>query len=156
MIKNQDTVNKDVVIQYSDNLKSDGLTIPYLFGTKAIGANSTLYAEPFNNCQIGAIASFVNVITLPKEKAEDVLKEIWRYCAKRMVVVDIQRGYEDSLEKLFTSKEIVFKQQYLSSNGSTMTMYLLRMNDMLYRVHQERAEKAKQDNVAKAREVVAV
>lgn len=90
--------------------------------------------SPTDNCQICSINSMCMLFEIryldssniiQSIKVEDVLKKIYQYL-KRQVLIDVNRVHELQMEKLVKPEHVVFKQQYKSSNGSAMTMYLLK------------------------------
>lgn len=88
---------------------------------------------PFANCQIGCISQFNNILyTDSLEERKKVLKNAIKKIDKNQIIIDVNRTYEKRVEELFSEKQIVFKQQYTSTNDSLMTIYLLKTEDYLY------------------------
>lgn len=84
--------------------------------------------SPFYNCQTFSIAYIIDIITSPNLK--DYLHYIYTVTGKPQLIIDIKRDYELYIEKVFKPERRVFKQQYVNSNSTNMTIYLLRVDTL--------------------------
>src|SRR3990167_8776378 len=86
-----------------------------------------IHPAPFNNCQIFSIASVHKILCVDQLQAREIFKFINNHMHMSAVIVDIQRELETKLEAIFPVQYITFKQQYENTNGSLMSMYLIKI-----------------------------
>lgn len=86
-----------------------------------------------NNCQVGSLTSFYSILT--SSDCNKFLK--WMYTTikeighmKAQLIIDVQTQYSDKVDKMFLGY-VVFKQNYISTNNSKMTMYLVKSEGLL-------------------------
>ncbi len=101
--------------------------------SKQLGTIGHVIVHPFWNCQIGVIANMCGILGLDKSVAIALIKDVWLQTTsgKAQVLVDINQRLEPKLEAIFDKKYINFKQQYTSTNGTKMVMYLIYINQWI-------------------------
>lgn len=89
-------------------------------------ANISLIYSPFGNCQNFSIAYFNNILSTFSN--EDVTKAV-QICSarvdKHLLLIDVATIYTVRIEKIFTN--IVFKNDYVSTNNSYMTIFMIKI-----------------------------
>jgi len=108
--------------------------------TTGVGQVRTLYVKktgqlehrietidgPTHNCQMSIIASFVNLMSYSDQELRDLVKRIAKdYALRNIIQVDVNRNRVQKIETTFKDC-IINKMDYTSTNGSLMTIILLR------------------------------
>jgi len=109
-------------------------------GSMNIRINNTIVAyvdvstAPFLNCQVWGIGGFQNLFGTGVDDSEilDIVLKIYHILPyqKQLLLIDINDGYQDDVIDLF-GDSINTEMPYTSSNGSNMTMYHIRMIDII-------------------------
>jgi hypothetical protein len=97
---------------------------PLMSGDVFEDGDVAVFSEPTANCQLFSIGGFASILDSEDPKKE--IKEAYELVGKPLLLVDVRRGKEKGVEKLFGKKDTVFKNRYTNGNGSKMTMYLLK------------------------------
>lgn len=112
-LMNVTSTPQQTALSFIHTIKSNGSTICFVD------------SNPTNNCQIFAIASFANALS--QSNAKEIIKECLK-CGenKRQLLVDIPRASVPKLKTLFSAGDIIFEQDYTSTNKSLMTIFLIK------------------------------
>lgn len=84
---------------------------------------------PTNNCQLSSIGSFDNINFIDSKNKEDIhtLLKVIREKSCNQLMIDIYTSIVDEImERISPYFDIVFKQDYISTNTSKMTIILLK------------------------------
>ena len=86
--------------------------------------------NPTGNCQVSSAQNIQNVFSLlNKYKFRDLLIKIRReHFSKRILMIDINRINVEKVLRWVSPKTIVNRMDYISSNGSHMTVLLLKLS----------------------------
>jgi len=80
--------------------------------------------NPTGNCQLVSIIYAFQLASF--ENGAQMLKTMVSTYGKYLALCDINQRYSENFEKLFSNKEaILFKNNYKSSNNSSMCIYLI-------------------------------
>lgn len=136
---------KIVSVKAIPEVKKDKLTLPIItvsgtylqMSTKHEGAPNyyrlncgQYYIGPTNNCQLASVASFNNTVdnVSSTEALVHVLKCFSQRAAKRIILVDLNSRQADKLRKLLKDTNmIIVDSPYKSTNGSHMTIFLIKV-----------------------------
>ena len=85
----------------------------------------SFYKSPFDNCQNFSIANFCSLLTsIPKEHFTATINGLFSYTKKKILVVDVNETFVMQIKSLFP--KVVGELPYVSTNGSKMTIMLLK------------------------------
>jgi hypothetical protein len=85
---------------------------------------------PTSNCQLSIIGSFCNLLTLKDEDLKKVTKSIAALTAlRKIILIDINRPKVAQVERVFKNA-IINKMDYTSTNNSSMTIILLKTENL--------------------------
>lgn len=90
----------------------------------------TLYATPTNNCQLASVASFNGTLSMvnSQEGLIHVLKCFSQCAGKRILLLDLKTGERDKLKRLLQGTNMIIAETpYTSTNGSSMTIFLIKV-----------------------------
>lgn len=105
---------------------------PYLVGNyiaqNKIGYHIGYIYNITSNCQVGSLTSFYLILT--SSDCNKFLRWVYKTIGeighmKPQLIIDVQTQYSDKVDKMFAGY-IVFKNDYISTNNSKMTMYLIK------------------------------
>jgi len=99
-----------------------------LKGNTGTGSFFQVTRFPTDNCQWGSIGSAKNI--LKSSNAKEILQDIHSIWIRPMWLFDLPHNYQTCLEALFPAKDIVLKSPYISTNGSHMTLYLVKSDSL--------------------------
>lgn len=88
------------------------------------------HQSPTNNCQLASIASFNNTVDYVNspESLIHVLKCFSQLASKRIMLVDLNYNQAQKLRRLLAdTKMIILDNPYTSTNGSKMTIFLIKV-----------------------------
>lgn len=91
-----------------------------------------LVTSPFSNCQTYTIGNIKSLLKL--EDREDkliMLRLIQKSTQKHQVLVDVRLENSPKFLELFPEEDLVFKQEYINSNGSQMCMILMKTKSLV-------------------------
>ena len=100
-----------------------GNDVPYL-----VGGCIDIYYGPTSNCQLSILgqAHYLLDIKNNKEKKQTIISTISKYTS-HMILIDIKTKYKKDIIKFFNDDaELMFKNDYISTNGSRMTLIQLK------------------------------
>lgn len=85
---------------------------------------------PTHNCQMSIIGGYVNIMSLSDEELKFVTQKICKELSLRKIIqLDLNRPQAERIKKLFESA-VIKTMDYTSTNGSLMTIILLRTVDI--------------------------
>lgn len=101
------------------------LSVTHIYGTVEFYVTN----YPTGNCQLSSLAYAANLFTSlqTNEQRDEVIMKISEH-SMRCILIDVKRIYEDKFEAYFKDK-VITKSQYKSSNGSLMTIYIIRIKE---------------------------
>lgn len=100
-----------------------------LLGQTSIGGSFQVTIHPTDNCQFASIGQ-ASVI-LNSSSAVDILKDIYAIVQKPMFMFDLKGSYISKLKELFPKSDIVMESPYISTNGSNMTLFLVKTSILI-------------------------
>jgi hypothetical protein len=92
--------------------------------------NSLGQTHPFYDCQTYSIANIGPILSLESRTAMYILKKIHGFINKKQLAFNVASDYLEAADRIFKSSDIVFRNQYISTRGSSMTFYLVRTNNI--------------------------
>lgn len=99
------------------------------FGGSRTNSYGWLSTSPTANCQLFSLAQANNFFA--NVKGVDLIKTLQLIGktagAKQIMLIDVNQSYFNKVEELFKPENVIIKTPYLSTNGSNMCIYLLRM-----------------------------
>lgn len=122
--------NKELNIKVSKFTVDTTYNMCYMYRVDGIGYSFYIDIFPTMNCQVNSIGAFDNL--LRKDNILDILKWLRKegIISKKQILVDVNSAlsysYVTKIKEIFESENIVFEQQYTSTNNSIMTMMLLK------------------------------
>lgn len=93
---------------------SDGYWCPINFNSNS-----------FNNCQNFTIGGFDEVWGQFSSKTPNLVAWLARRVMKRLLIIDVNDSYVSEIKRLFP--DIVSTQSYISTNGSSMTIMIIKV-----------------------------
>lgn len=142
---NGNLIPKVVAVKAVSVVKKEKLTLPivtvsgtYLqMSTKHEGTPNyyrlncgQYHIGPTNNCQLASVASFNNTVdnVSSTEALVHVLKCFSQLASKRIMLVDLNYNQAQKLRRLLAdTKMIILDSPYTSTNGSKMTIFLIKV-----------------------------
>lgn len=102
------------------NIKSD---LDYKYGCVYV-------KNPTGNCQLASIQHIQNVMPiLDKYKFRDLMIKLRKeHFCKRLLMLDVNKQYVDRIKSYVSPKTIANQMTYISSNGSEMTIFFLKLS----------------------------
>ena len=105
---------------------------PYINGNyyalNGVGSRIGYVYNVTSNCQIGSLSSFYTILN--SSNRNKFLKWVYESTVsmgimKPQLIIDVNAQYSNTVDKMFEGY-IVFKNDYISTNESRMTMYLVK------------------------------
>lgn len=136
---------KIVAVKAIPEVKKDKLTLPIVVRTgqslnisikKPDDKNyypmvgGTFYSSPTNNCQLASVASFNGTLSIvnSQEGLIHVLKCFSQCVGKRILLLDLKTAERDKLKRLLEGTSMIIAETpYTSTNGSHMTIFLIKV-----------------------------
>lgn len=96
------------------------------------GTHIYFFQGPTYNCQFSSIGRMECVLDQGPKESKDILKQLWSLYKIPMFLVDVHNydRYHTAILEVFGKENIVFRQDYTSTNQSKMSMYLLKTNKL--------------------------
>jgi hypothetical protein len=108
------------------------------FGIKSKTYSWTIYITkwPTGNCQLTSVAYMNFMLDKTQSNKEDVhaiLRECYRLCngnpaapfTPKLIMIDVKKEYIERVESCF---EVVMKNPYVSTNGSNMCLFMVKVD----------------------------
>ena len=127
--------NKELSIKVTVWTKDSSGINNYMYLVQGIGWSMYVDLYPTMNCQVTSIGCFNDL--LRRDNILPILKWLRKegIIAKQQVLIDVNSApgydYVGKIKAIFKPEDIVFEQQYTSTNNSIMTMMLLKTNWLL-------------------------
>lgn len=104
---------------------NEELCYKVLLGKTSTGTGFQVTKYPTDNCQFASIGSSINI--LQSSDALSILKDMYIILENRpMFMYDLKNNQISLLKKLFSEKDIVLETPYVSTNGTDMTLFLIK------------------------------
>jgi hypothetical protein len=89
--------------------------------------------NPTNNCQLMCGSNFVNILKTKEDPnfVKNMFTEIFQFDNyKPLLLIDVKQNYAKNIKNMFNIEgiEIIMESNYLSSNGSKMTIIIFNIN----------------------------
>lgn len=88
--------------------------------------NLLVYYGPTGNCQWLSIRSFEDLLRCTNEEMTVLLQTVFKDHGKPLFLVDVLDQWVEELKNRFTEDEILMTSPYISTNGSKLTMFLIK------------------------------
>lgn len=128
--------NKELGIKVKNYCKVlseySSLVPTYMYQVDGAGWSFWVDHHPTMNCQVNSIGAFNSLLN--RNNILPILKWLRKegIISKAQILVDVNSGsgytYVSKIKSIFKPENIVFEQGYTSTNGSIMTMMLLKTN----------------------------
>lgn len=86
--------------------------------------------NPTGNCQLSSIQNIQNMLpALDKYKFRDLMIRLRKeHFSKRLLMLDVNEHYSGLIKSYVSPKTIINEMNYISSNGSNMTVLFLKLS----------------------------
>lgn len=121
--KLEEIVKKYELAKFYLTFKPKEKTLDYITG-RYKSDEFKIYLKPFNNCQNFCIPSFNNILDSSDNEILYFVKNLPILTRKKLLIIDLNYKYCDIIDRLLKSG-IVAKTPYISSNHSSMIMYII-------------------------------
>ena len=92
--------------------------------------NCRYIKNPTGNCQLASIQCMSNLMpAINKYTFRDLMIKLRKeYFAKRILMIDVNDYYKDTIKSFVSPKTIMSEMDYVSTNGSKMTVFFLKLS----------------------------
>lgn len=84
--------------------------------------------SPTGNCQLFSVRYFGDIIANRDDKeVKDIIKDFKRLTSKSQMLIDVLKLYEERIDKLFDSEQILSKSHYNNGTNNKMIIYIIKI-----------------------------